>query len=314
MLTLTMCHDRADKLAFLKEIIANSWRAVQNRRAYRALKARLSVRGTVRALEVTHGKANGWHPHLHILFVAKRPLCEHEIEETRLALYEIWSDVLGKRADRYVALDALDFRPAHASDYVTKWGADRELVKGQQKDGHGSRTPWQLLEDYQKGDRWAGRLFKEYAHAFKGARQLTWSKGLKDHFCIGEISDEEAAQKAEEASPELPLSDGMKEGRIGTLDARTFDAVYRLNLTASVLDAAHEGGWQGVCDLLSRHGLKNALDDSWSMPQPPKPSKPSHPKYYVKCSKEDFLGDLPVHGPGNTPNNTGGRPGEFPKP
>jgi hypothetical protein len=40
---------------------------------------------------------------------------------------------------------------------------------------------------WDSSDKEAGRLFVEFAEAFKGKRQLTWSPGLKRRFGIGEV-------------------------------------------------------------------------------------------------------------------------------
>ncbi|WP_420429225.1 protein rep [Kordiimonas sp.] len=287
MLTLTMRHGLRDPLDFLKEQIVNGWRKVQNRRAYRAIKEEFGVVGTIRAIEVTHGK-NGWHPHLHILFLFEGPLFKKDEANVQNALFTLWADVLDKAGGGYVSLDALDFRPATASDYVTKWGTDRELVKGQEKLGNGSRSPWQLLDAFSCGDKQAGALFREYAETFKGTRQLTWSKGLKARYGIGELDDLDAAKEATEADEQLPLDDGLKEGRIGTLDRGTFDAVVRLGLTADLLDAAHSKGWRGVTTLLSKHKLATYHDDSFAWKQPPKGGRPAHPKYYLNWNHKEF--------------------------
>jgi len=288
MLTLTMRHNRRDKLAYLKSAIADGWRKVQNRRAYRTFKARFGIFGTVRAIEVTHGNANGWHPHLHILFLAKRTFAEDELSEVQSILFELWAEVLLGLTERYVALEALDFRPALVSDYITKWGADRELVKGQQKEGSGSFSPWQMLEAFCSGNKRAGRLFKEYGETFKGAQQLTWSKGLKDRFGIGDICDVEAADAGTETDEAaLPLAN-LPEGRIGALDRRAFDEVARKNLTGQLLDAAHTGGWPSVCKLLSDNSIPLLLPDSDRWAQPPEPSLPAHPSRYLKWDQEEL--------------------------
>ncbi|WP_420430537.1 protein rep [Kordiimonas sp.] len=294
MLTLTMRHNRRDKLGYLKSAIADGWRKAQNRRAYRTFKARFGITGTIRAIEVTHGNANGWHPHLHILFITKRAFDNDQIAEAQAILFELWSNVLTSLTERYVALDALDFRPASTSDYVTKWGADRELVKGQQKEGKGSLSPWQLLEAFSRGNKRAGKLFEEYARTFKGARQLTWSKGLKARFGIGEVSDEEAATAGTEAAQDTTPGTEIKEGRIGVLDRKAFDAVARQHLTARVLNVAHAEGWQGVLTFLHAHGIEPTMPDSGEWQQPPSPEKKSaarspHPRISRGMIKEAIV-------------------------
>lgn len=323
MLTLTIRHNRRDKLAYLKCAIADGWRKAQNRRAYRTFKAQHGVIGTIRAIEVTHGQSNGWHPHLHILFVTKNSFDEGEIAEVEQTLFDLWADVLSTLTGRYVALDALDFRPATTSDYVTKWGADRELVKGQQKEGSGSFSPWQLLAAFKSGNKRAGKLFQEYALAFKGAQQLTWSKGLKAHFDIGEVSDEQAAHDETEVAPDtLPLNSDLPEGRIGVLDRKAFDEVVRRSLTAQVLNIAHSDGWDGVQAFLNKNGITVQHTDSNQWRQPPEHSLPPHPKRYLKWDQKEFMRLGKMHMPGsqstvspdfpaNVPGSTGGTPQTF---
>lgn len=290
MLTLTMRHGRYDKLGYLKSAIADGWRKVQNRRSYRVFKAQHGVIGTIRAIEVTHGQANGWHPHLHILFIVKQSFDGEDVTVVEQTLFELWTDVLTSLTGRYVALDALDFRPATASDYVTKWGADRELVKGQQKEGSGSLSPWQLLAAFKDGNKRAGKLFQEYAATFKGAQQLTWSKGLKAWFGIGEVSDEEVVSvHTEEAQDALPINE-LPEGRVGVLDRKAFDEICRQNLTAQVLNAAHALGWKGVMSYLETKRIAVAHPDSGSWAQPPDPCLPPHPKRYLVWNWGEFLG------------------------
>ena len=67
-----------------------------------------------------------------------------------------------------------------AASYVSKWGLEHEMTKGHIKKGKtDSKTPFDLLRDYAEGDENAGKLFRIYFEAFKGTRQLNWSKGLK---------------------------------------------------------------------------------------------------------------------------------------
>jgi hypothetical protein len=291
MLTLTMRHNRKDNLKYLKSAIADSWRKVQNRRAYRDFKARFGVRGTIRAIEVTYGNANGWHPHLHILFITKRAFDGAQESEAQAILFELWSTVLTSMTDRYVALDALDFRPATTSDYVTKWGTDRELVKGQQKEGKSSLSPWQILDAFARGDKHAGKLFQEYATTFKGARQLTWSKGLKDHFNIGDVTDEDAATcRTEAAHDTAPADTTLPQGRIGVLDRVAFDAAVRRQVTAHILDIAHAEGWDGVLKFLGEQGITPTMPTSSEWPQPPAPvDKPVQPNSYPKWDTAEFM-------------------------
>jgi hypothetical protein len=75
----------------------------------------------------------------------------------------------------------LDLRDgSYADKYVGKWGLAEEMTKAHVKKGTvSSRTPWDLLRAAATGDVQAGRLFQEFVIVFKGARQLSWSRGLR---------------------------------------------------------------------------------------------------------------------------------------
>ena len=63
---------------------------------------------------------------------------------------------------------------------LQKWGLEHEMTKGHKKGKENSRTPFDIFEviQHQKNEADAN-LFKLYYFAFKGTRQLNWSKGLK---------------------------------------------------------------------------------------------------------------------------------------
>ena len=128
---------------------------------------------------------------------------------------------------------ALDVRGGKgAAEYVAKWGLVEELTMSHAKTGKrntfGTKdhyTPFQLLEISEhdmknQGDGRAARVFHEFVTEFDGKRMLTWSPGLKKHFGIDEIEDEEAA-----AEQELELNDEqvvgvIDQGQLTTLVSR----------------------------------------------------------------------------------------------
>jgi hypothetical protein len=68
LLTLTNKHDRRDDLGALLDGQARALkRFMRGTKAAKAWFDRLGSIGTIRAMEVTHGDANGWHPHYHVL-------------------------------------------------------------------------------------------------------------------------------------------------------------------------------------------------------------------------------------------------------
>jgi hypothetical protein len=125
-----------------------------------------------------------------------------------------------------------------ASQYVTKWGLEHELVYGHIKKGKtGGETPFDLLRSLlaDKGDKQAAALFREYAEAFKGKRQLFWSHGLKARLAIEEASDEEVAQRIEEGADLL-----------GQITPQQWRDVLKVEGRATVLEIAAKRSWHHV--------------------------------------------------------------------
>lgn len=194
MVTLTARHDASMAAAPFLDKLKLAKRRMRQRREWRAL----PFEGSVTATEVTHGR-NGWHSHFHEIVL----LSGDTVEGLRQlkALAAVWRRCLesyglsgGKSAFQVQGASA-------AGDYIGKFGAGEEMALHGSKEGrHGSRTPWQLLDDARDGDKRAAALWLEYAAAFHGRSQLVWSPGLKARFAIGEMTDEEAAAKEAETA------------------------------------------------------------------------------------------------------------------
>ena len=245
MITLTHRHDRADALDEQLRAMKKGKQRLRQRREWRALKPRIA--GTITATEVTHGES-GWHTHFHeIAFI------QADSEEEAVALFEplgrVWLTCL-----RGVGLDgALPHAwqvqgAARVGDYVAKWGAAEELAMSRHKQGRkGGRNPWQLLTASAEGDAAAGALWQEYARAFKGARQLVWSPGLRAAFGLDAAADGDAAE-AEEPAQALALfsrDDWVRH------DPARLGVRYR---RGRVLTAAEESGAEGVAQVAAETG------------------------------------------------------------
>ena len=70
------------------------------------------------------------------------------------------------------------------------------IKESKSKDG---KSPFDLLREYEAtGDlRWAN-LFRVYASAFHGRKQLSWSHGLKKRLAVQDKTDDEVAKEEEE--------------------------------------------------------------------------------------------------------------------
>lgn len=199
LLTLTVPHGLGDDVKIIIKQMTSAWMRLWSGKAAEALKQSLGHFGHIRALEVTHGE-NGFHPHYHALVF-------YHPEQLRAGTWEKFPELWQRYAvkaglpapslDRGCRIDTGDKIAA----YVAKsaWGLESELTKGQVKKGkRGSRSPLDLLRDYQIGDIKAGALWRVYAEAFQGKKSLLWSCGLKKLLQLAEFTDEEIANKPDE--------------------------------------------------------------------------------------------------------------------
>ncbi len=248
-LTLTVQHSRQDDLALLLYRFARAWDGLNTHRAFKDKKAsgkrratvgimaRYGIMGFVRAQEVTHGQ-NGWHPHYHLLLFLSRPLTASQLASLEAELRVLWASSAAK--EKLSMNDhglTLRLGAGAAAAYVAKWGLGAELAKSHVKTGRlGSSTPWDLLRAYAAGDVRAGFLWREYAAAFKGKRQLFWSHNMRALLGLEEeVSDAQAAAS-------LP-SEAVHLGWVTLAD---WFLVLRHGKRGYLLDLAGGGDWD-VC-------------------------------------------------------------------
>lgn len=209
MVTLTFSHHANQPLKPLLGKLMKAHEAYQSGAQAARIKNRFGIIGTIRALECTYSKVNGFHPHLHLLvFMSKDAnLADYERQARRKWELALASKGLSMNEHGFKVDDC----DAHVADYVAKFGHDpswdeaAELSKWHMKKGRGSAlgddehvTPFGLLEYASQGDNQAAALFVEYCQAFKGRQQLKWSDGLKDYFGINEKTDEELMDEHDE--------------------------------------------------------------------------------------------------------------------
>ena len=259
MMTLTVPHHQFQKCRNLKLAVADSWRRLKQQRSWRVIRDACHWIGDIRALEVTHG-VNGWHPHLHILVFFNDEASERHMHNYADWAFHEWSKAITYhglgRCDRAAFKFDIIHDDQGIGEYVSKWGVAMEMTKAHTKQSKGGRTPWQILADYQKhGKEEDKRLFREYAKAFKGTRQLTWSRGFKR--CDGVI--EEGIRKRydiiERTDEEICTEPAKQETHQATLDKSLFKQIVEQNLTATVLSALESGGTHEVKTTLTKHKI-----------------------------------------------------------
>jgi hypothetical protein len=185
----------------------------------------------VRSIEVTHG-LNGYHPHLHVLLFLEVKLTEEQQAEAIAWLQERWARCVGRvlGAEFVPNEHGVDLREAKRSDYLAKFSL--ELTDPGTKKGRGkNRTPLQIAVSAasRKSDADA-RLWVSYCEGMRGAKMLTWSRGLRDFVGLGAERADKEALDAEEAQLAEPVA---------ILTSGAWDAVrHKRGLACSILESA----------------------------------------------------------------------------
>jgi hypothetical protein len=258
MVTLTVRHGRMDVLAELMGKLRVATKKMREHRDYKELRELLDVVGSIRALEVTHGNANGWHPHFHELWLFASPLTVRQRAMLQRSLFSVWktsslaAGLPAPSRERGVHVQRAD----SAAEYVAKWGTEprweaaSEVTKANSKRGTGKgRTPFDLLRSYAEGDARSGALFAEFSAAFKGYNQLRWTPGLKALFEIADQTDEE-----------INREDVAKALRVSQVTREQWRLILRqpYQARAVLLRLAETGGHEAVAryvfELLAMHG------------------------------------------------------------
>lgn len=248
LLTLTAPHQRTDKLGDILEMQATALKIFNSDRAARQVFEEMGLVGSIRALEVTHGRKsqynNGWHAHYHILQFAGvgRDLAsfdDFQRKDWAARLYLRWAhscERAGLDTPSYAHGLKLD-DGSKAAAYVSKWGLEDEMTKGHTKKSAQGETPFDFLRSHleDETDTQALFLFREFSEAFKGKRQLYWSTGLKKRFAIGEASDDELNNMMDDYAELL-----------GTITLEQWRAVLKVEARGEVLQLAVAGGWPAV--------------------------------------------------------------------
>lgn len=232
LLTLTIPHGLGDDVNAITDQMIAAWDSIKRNKAGRTIRDKVGLVGTIRAIEVTHGLHskvnNGFHPHFHILLFIESSITPSEVQ----ALYTpLWQSACVKQGLPRPS----DTRGCKVDDgswadrYASKWGLESEMTKGHIKEAkEKGMTPWDMLRAVlHDNDEQAAKLFKVYYEAFKGRRQLCWSKGLKKMLDVADLTDEEIAAQDQEKAFEL-----------SSITAEQWRHIIKRKLESAVLDVA----------------------------------------------------------------------------
>jgi hypothetical protein len=242
----TVSHARSQLLSETLSAFLAAQRAMAGNRPYKRLTATYGLAGSIKALEVTWGALNGWHPHCHTLLFAPTEIFLPALEEE---LYVAWLASARRQGLSMNRQRGLQLVVTHGriDEYVAKWGhgptrrlwgAEDELTKANSKrgrygpDGQRGHTPFDLLRWLaDTGESQPIALFREYAGVFKGRRQLVWSPGLRVLLGAGE-------ERSDEALAGEVREDGIL---LATLSPAEWVAVRGRGLRGELLEVARAG-------------------------------------------------------------------------
>lgn len=267
MVTLTIRHHAYTLLKALLDALIKAYHKVTAGAPYVRFTQKWGVIAYIRALEVTWGASNGWHPHLHVIFILQNELLDEQIDDFRAWFVERWLLSLSKFGFDGDELHAVDVKAGdfYVKEYIAKfgrlprdpqnWTLEKELVRGHYKTSNGDErvTPFGLLDAYLFSDNaQAGALFREYSEVFKGRKQLQASKGFwaLGGFDAASDDDEQIAQE---------LDNNPLDEIFLSLDLRQWRFVLDNNIRGELLDVAQSAtSGQVVLDWLVAVGLSNA--------------------------------------------------------
>jgi hypothetical protein len=209
MLTLTFPHYENQHTGPLLEKFGAARVTMRNRKTWRSTSRALALVGSINRVEVTYG-ANGAHIHCHELLFSKHKF----LTIAPGCFYPMWAGAcVSSGLDAPSEAHGVKIStPAHMAEYVSKigkeaskWTIELEMTKGHIKRGKvDGMTPFDLLRAYRDtGDCDHADTFVEYSKAFKGKRQLTWSRGLRDLLQLEEEQTDEEVAKAMEDDAEI---------------------------------------------------------------------------------------------------------------
>lgn len=245
MVTLTFPHSRHDDLSEMVKRFRQALTFFRKTYGYKKLRSFANMKGLIRALEVTWGEKNGWHPHTHEIWFV-RELSAKETSFLSKTVLSSWQDACKKAGFKKPNSHGVKVSKCYsAAEYLSKfshdqkWGSARELTRANTKTSLCERfTPFDLLrsvsEKSENSDLHA-KLFRDYATAFYGSRQIFWTPKLKDFFDIEDLSDTEIVEGEEPSVEVCKISKDQWRYVVRGADHR-----------ATVLSLAENLGSQGV--------------------------------------------------------------------
>lgn len=256
-LTLTIRHNLGETCQENKDALLKAYRKITKSRYFVKLLKLFNVTGFVRALEIKYSIKTGWHPHFHILIIQKTQSDQDTINFSN-EFTDLWVNELREKAEKsgQKYIPVLNYQGI--SEYVTKFQAADEIcrqpTKTQKKDFYSFNIFDMLLyienNMYDKNCTNQINLFKikikEFYQAFKGAKQLTYSRSLLILFAdlICEKTDIEIGTEKQE-NEEIILS----------IDKEIYKKAVKYKIEADILNILQFETFENLILFLREFGI-----------------------------------------------------------
>lgn len=242
---LTLPHYQSEGLKDNMEILIEGFNWVKEHRAVKSILPEPLI--YLRSLEITFG-VNGWHPHLHPIFILPKGQGERYLNQFR-KYFLSWlglNEKLTVHAERRaVSFEIWDEKIATLSDYLCKWSISNEVGNGQSKKTKTASgyTPFQILELLSDEKPWDLKqdqetTFKEYARVIKGRRMLQASRGFFKAVKVETKTDEDIVKDDEVAE------------KLFTISPVVWCEAVRKDLIFDLIEAYDFGGVDAVSDVI----------------------------------------------------------------
>jgi hypothetical protein len=237
--TFTIRHAKGQAFSELAAGVSACWKAATGGRGWMNDRMQHGIEHHVRIFEEKLSTVNGWHIHVHVLFLVRHDLAVGDPQELLGSMFKRWARqavALNLGVPLLRAQDVHTVTGAEALERVAGYFAkqttdagDRtapalaaEMSNAAGKQGLTSLTPGQLLawamhgDDYVdqlwgpakpgargrgiQGREYARYLYREYEVGMKGRRAIAWSRGMREDLGLGrELTDAELAERQEQA-------------------------------------------------------------------------------------------------------------------
>ena len=268
-LAFTCAHELGDPLADLLDRQVKALRSFKGARAVRLLLREIGFIGSVTSKEATWGPSAGWHPHQHEYWMCSR-VDGVDLDLLKAKLSAQWSRAcerqglyanpafglyLGRRKEDEIKAGAESgylTKSGTAAGYLVKSGtaAAIELAGGAYKQAskphkQGHLSPMELLAT----DRpWADELFLEFYRAFKGRKQLVFSRAI-----LRIYGDLFGTEPGEDWEP-VEVDNGYQKDDevVIALDYGRLNALREAKKAVTVLELVESGRIREAADLVER--------------------------------------------------------------